>query len=344
MSNLGNLPQPPIPDKIFSYGLIGCGLIGEKRAAAIQAIGGRIVGVFDSNHQRANELARQHQSRALHSVNDLLHTPDIDIVVAATPNNLLADYGKRALRSGKHVLLEKPGALNQLEALEVSRTADECQLVAAVGFNHRQHPAMQKAKALMPEIGELMYVRGRYGHGGRLGYEKEWRANPQVSGGGELIDQGTHLIDLAWWYLGELRLRHATLTQSFWNMPVEDNCFLNLETTSGTKLAWLHASCSEWKNMFCLEIYGRQGKMQIDGLGGSYGPEKLTLYRMYPEMGPPLAASWEFPPGDLSWQHELVSLECDIQDGGHRVPRISHAANLLAITDEIYGNPANHLP
>lgn len=343
MSNSANLLHSN-PDRVFSYGLIGCGLIGEKRAAAIKSIGGQLVGVFDPDQHKAGALAKRYQGRVFPTADDLLQAPSIDIVVVATPNNLLAGYGKQSLQNGKHVLLEKPGAVNHHEALDLSRIAAESRLVAAVGFNHRHHPAMQKAKALLIEIGELMYIRGRYGHGGRLGYEREWRANPQISGGGELIDQGIHLIDLAWWYLGDLRLRHATLTRSFWDMPVEDNCFLNLESSSGTKLAWLHASCSEWKNLFSLEIYGREGKMQINGLGGSYGPESLTLYRMTPEMGPPHSTSWEFPPPDLSWEHELVSLECDIQDGGHRVPRISHAANILAITDEIYANPANQLP
>jgi len=343
MSNLLNPYAQILPERQFSYSLIGSGLIGEKRASAIKAIGGRLVGVYDLNHDSAASLARRHQAHSVQRVADLVSDATVDIIIIATPNSALAPYGKQALQAGKHVLLEKPGALNQNEALELFHISEQRNLVAAVGFNHRQHPAMQKAKALINEIGELMFVRGRYGHGGRLGYEKEWRANRLLSGGGELIDQGVHLIDLAWWYLGDLQLRHATLTRSFWDMPVEDNCFLNLEGTTDTKLAWLHASCCEWKNTFCLEIYGRKGKIQLDGLGGSYGPEKLTIFQMSEEMGPPVAASWEFPPPDLSWQHEMVSLEWDIQDGGHRVPRIKHAAKILGITDAIYANPSNHL-
>jgi predicted dehydrogenase len=86
-------------------------------------------------------------------------------------------------------------------------------------------------------------------------------------------------------------------------MPVEDNAFVELRTAAG-QIAWLHASCTEWKNLFSLEVFGRTGRLQWDGLGGSYGPERLTLYRMRPEMGPPDITTWEYPGEDLSWRAE----------------------------------------
>ena len=132
-----------------------------------------------------------------------------------------------------------------------------------------------------------MFVRGRYGHGGRIGYDREWRANPGLSGGGELIDQGVHMIDLSRWFLGDFREIQGYAHTYFWDMPVDDNGFMILRTAKN-QTAFLHVSCTEWKNLFSLEIYGRKAKLHIEGLGGSYGLEKLSFYKMLPEMVRPI--------------------------------------------------------
>ena len=181
-----------------------------------------------------------------------------------------------------------------------------------------------------------MFIRGRYGQGGRIGYEKEWRANPKISGGGELIDQGVHLIDLSQWFLGDFTSVEGFVETYFWNMPVEDNCFLTLRTEKG-QTAWLHVSCSEWKNMFCLEIYGKYGKLQIDGLGGSYGVERLTYYKMLPEMGPPETTIWEYPGEDKSWKYEFEDFINSIHNNKPVRGDLSDACETLNIVDKIYG-------
>src|SRR5205085_4775978 len=135
--------------------------------------------------------------------------------------------------------------------------------------------------------------------------DKEWRADPALAGGGELLDQGVHLIDLARWFLGDVVEVRGLADTFFWQMAVEDNGFLALRTATG-QVAWLHASCTEWKNLFCFEIFGRDGKLQVDGLGGSYGTERLTCYRMLPQMEPPETTIWEFPGEDRSWHEEFA--------------------------------------
>ena len=183
-----------------------------------------------------------------------------------------------------------------------------------------------------------MFIRGRYGHGGRLGYEKEWRADPDKSGGGELIDQGVHLIDLSRWFLGDLDVINSYAHTYFWDMPVEDNAFLMLKSDKD-KIAWLHVSCTEWKNMFSFEIYGKRGKLVIDGLGGSYGMEQLTYYRMYPKMGIPDIGIWKYKSKvDLSWQKELdYFIQCIKL---HKKPEgdISDAKKALDIVKTVYAN------
>jgi hypothetical protein len=157
------------------------------------------------------------------------------------------------------VLVEKPAARTLRELEPVLKAASRGASVVRVGFNHRYHRAMRKAKELISAgaLGPLMYVRGRYGHGGRVGYEKEWRANPERSGGGELIDQGPHLIDLARWFLNaEFPHVEGMAHTYFWDMPVDDNAFMLLRTADD-KAAFLHVSCTEWKNLFSMEIYER---------------------------------------------------------------------------------------
>ena len=181
----------------------------------------------------------------------------------------------------------------------------------------------------------MMFVRGRYGHGGRIGYDREWRANPALSGGGELIDQGVHLIDLARQFLGDFTNISGIARTYFWDMPVDDNAFLTLRTAHDTT-AFLHVSCTEWKNLFSLEIYGRNAKLHIEGLGGSYGPEKLTYYRMLPQMGPPETSTWEFPGADTSWEREFAAFVSDIEQNRRPAANLDDARATLAIVEKIY--------
>ncbi len=184
-------------------------------------------------------------------------------------------------------------------------------------------------------VGPLMFIRARYGHGGRVGYDREWRADPQLSGGGELIDQGVHLIDLAGWFLGDFPTVEGHAATYFWHMPVDDNAFLSLRTAAG-QTAWLQVSCSEWKNLFSFEIYGRTGKLSVDGLGGSYGVERLAYYRMLPEMGPPETTVWEYPRGDASWRLEMANFLQDIRSGRVPAPGLREAAAALRVVESVY--------
>jgi len=210
-------------------------------------------------------------------------------------------------------------------------------VLVRVGFNHRYHRAFRKARTLFDDgvLGEMMFIRARYGHGGRIGYEQEWRADPARSGGGELIDQGPHLIDLARWFLGDFEEVQGFAHTYYWDMPVDDNGFMLLKTR-GQQVAMLHASCTEWKNLFSMEIYGRDGKLEISGLGGSYGIERLAYYRMLPQMGPPETTIWEFPMADDSWGVELSEFYEDIAHGREPNASLHDALEALKVIEAIY--------
>jgi predicted dehydrogenase len=179
-----------------------------------------------------------------------------------------------------------------------------------------------------------MFVRARYGHGGRLGYENEWRAAPELSGGGEAIDQGVHLIDLARWFLGDFVDVQGAAPTFFWNMSVEDNAFFLLGTATG-RVALLHASWTEWKNLFSFEYAGRNGKLEIAGLGGSYGTERLAYYKMLPAMGPPETTIYEYPGADDSWQAEMAAFSDDIRLRRMPSPSVGDAQAALRIAEQV---------
>jgi predicted dehydrogenase len=165
--------------------------------------------------------------------------------------------------------------------------------------------------------------------------ETEWRGNPAMSGGGEMLDQGVHLIDLARWYLGDFPHVIGHVSRFFWDWQVDDNGFAILRTEGG-QVAFLHATCTEWKNLFSMEIYGRDGKLAIDGLGGSYGVEKLTYYKMLPQMGPPETTSWEYPFPDTSWDAEWAHLlEC-IHEKKQAMGNLDDALATLKVIGEMY--------
>ena len=320
----------------MNVAIIGCGLIGEKRAKALGDA--RLAVCADTNLARAEHLAGTvPDCAATTDWRSAAERKDIDIVIIATPHNALAEIAGVAIQAAKHVLVEKPAARHVDELRPLAALAGKNGVLARVGFNHRYHRAFRQARQIVDSdgLGPMMFLRARYGHGGRIGYEKEWRAQPEISGGGELIDQGVHVIDLARWFLGDFSEIDGYAHTYFWDMQVDDNAFLLLKT-SQKQVAFLHVSCTEWKNTFSFELYGKCGKLQIDGLGGSYGVERLAYYKMLPEMGPPETTVWEYPMSDNSWDVEMAEFLEDIRLGRQPAAGLQDAVAALDIVDRIY--------
>lgn len=316
------------------FAIIGCGLIGQKRLATLPP--GSLRVACDVEVSRADAMARATGCRATSRVEEALEG-EVEVVIVATTNSTLAPLAAQALRAGKQLLIEKPAGISVIEIEELERLAAQSGSIVRVGYNHRYHPALQKARIIADSgvLGPLMFIRGRYGHGGRVGYDREWRADRSLSGGGELIDQGVHLIDLAGWFLGDFTSVSGHAETYFWDMPVDDNAFLDLRNAAG-KTAWLHVSCTEWKNLFSFEIYGRNGKLHIQGLGGSYGIEQLAHYQMLPVMGPPETTIYEYPGPDTSWKLEMEEFLKDIQMRRLPQPGLREARKALQVVEKIY--------
>lgn len=319
----------------MKVGIVGCGLIGKKRTKALHA-DDQLIAICDNDFSRAESLNKDCGTAAKICADwkELLNFPGLEALIVATPHNMLPIVTAAAIEKGLAVLVEKPAARNPDEVREVIAVAEKKKAIVRVGFNHRYHPAFRKVRELQSSenFGPLMFIRGRYGHGGRLGMEKEWRGRPEISGGGELIDQGVHMIDLSRLWLGTVTEVNGWSHNYFWNMPVEDNGFLLLKNKD-KQAAFIQVSCTEWKNLFSFEIYFRNAKIDVSGLGGSYGVETLKYFKMLPQMGPPETQTFEYPGPDDSWNHEWSEFKRDIQQ--KRQPEAS-LYDALAALDVVY--------
>jgi predicted dehydrogenase len=297
-------------------GVIGCGLIGRKRAEALD--GDVLVGAYDLVPALAEQLAQDFEDTTACATLDALWAQRPDVVVVAVTHDQLAALSVAALEHGAHVLVEKPAAVSVAQVDAIEAAAQVAGRRVKVGFNHRFHPAIARAadEALSGAHGDVMFVRGRYGHGGRLGMEGEWRSDP-ARGGGEVVDQGMHLLDLSHWLLGPLPLHSALLRTQFWDTAVDDNAALLLGVPDDRRAPWatLHVTWTEWKNLFSLEVYCRTAKLHVEGLVKSYGSQRLTIYRMKPELGPPEVEVLDYPAEDVSWLEEWRHFRAALADG-----------------------------
>lgn len=322
-------------DKPLGVAIVGCGRIGTRRADVAAASGDRVLLAVDTNEGSSHALARRHRC-AVGSLDEALRRTDVDAIVVATVNSSLASITRAAVLARKHVLCEKPFA-NSVEEASMVADAVTPQQVVKIGFNHRYHPAIALAHRLMSEgaIGDPISVRGAYGHGGREGYANEWRADRTLSGGGELIDQGVHLVDLSRWFLGELNVVAGVIGTWFWPVQVEDNAFALLATPDG-RVASLHASWTQWRNLFRFEVIGRNGLLTVEGLGGSYGVERLTLGSRERLGAPPSEREWTFDGPDDSWESEWSDFTSAIRTQQRPLSDVADAIGTVRIVEELY--------
>jgi predicted dehydrogenase len=318
--------------------IIGAGLQGKRRAQALIGLAGaELVIVTAKERSSAELLAAQMHCAAGVGWEDVVGRKDIDVVVVCTPPDSHAAITLAALQEGKHVLCEKPLARTITEGEAMVETARKKGLLLKCGFNHRHHPGVMAAKKHFDSgaIGEPIFLRAVYGICGRPGYEKEWRADPKVTSGGQLMEQGIHVLDLFRWFLGAILDVTAVVETSYWPIaPLEDNAFVTCRTASGV-LASLHSSLTQWKNIFSFEVYGKEGYLAVEGLGGGYGTEKLVAGRAVFDR-PFAYETTEFRGGDTSWKDEWIAFVNAIANGGEILGNGTDGVEALRIVFAAY--------
>lgn len=320
-------------------GIVGAGVVGGRRAAAaVRSPRSRLVAVADVDESRASGLATRYGCRHLTDYRALLEDPAVDAVAVCTVNRWLAPITIAALESGRPVLCEKPMGRNGREAAAMAGAARRHDRPLKVGFTLRFQRGLARAHQLCEQgvLGPLFCIRAVYGHGGRPGYDLEWRADPELAGGGELLDQGVHLLDLARWFLGDLDQVFGLVPSWYWGRgAVDDNAFVVLSNRRG-QVASLHASWTQWKNRFWFEVCGRDGSVEAEGLGGSYGPERLTLRRRRATGGPPDEERVDLGPPVSAWDADWDDFLDAVELG--RPPAVSgdEALEVMRMVDAVY--------
>lgn len=322
----------------MNIGIIGSGQIGNKRAQALVKFKDDVIlAVADVDKEKAKNLGKIIGCEYFTDPQKVIENPKIDVVVVSTINKYLAPLSLQALRAGKHVLCEKPLGTNTAEIKQCVNVAEKNRLIYKAGYNHRFHPAIFKTHQLVKQgkIGKLMFIKASYGHGARPGYEKEWRAKKELSGGGELLDQGCHIIDLILWITGKkVSNIKASLSTQFWPIqPLEDNAFILLEL--GNITASFHTSWTQWKNEFIFEVYGQKGYIKINGLGGSYGKETLILGSGVPGK-PPEQRINQFDGPDNSWVDEWKNFKEAIKNPKKLFSLGKESLEVMNIIEKIY--------
>ena len=327
---------------MLRIGIAGYGKIGQVRAAELEKIDSvEIVGIYDVNEVVTDNI----NIRICESFDELLEL-GLDAVFVCAFNNVLSDFTVRALDFGIHVFCEKPPAKTTEELKLVINAEKKSGKLLKYGFNHRYHYSVIEAKKIIDsgEMGKLLWMRGVYGKAGSIDYDKNWRNYQEISGGGILIDQGIHMLDLLMYFSGgTFEKINSFVTTAFWNIEAEDNAFAIMQNKENVT-AMMHSSATQWRHKFSLEMAFAEGYVNLDGiLSGtrSYAPEKLVVGKREFEdithaMGKPKEETTWFEYDD-SWKLEVLEFiqavenSTEIENGTS-----SDAYRALALVEDIY--------
>ena len=255
----------------MQFGLVGAGGIGNVRAQALtQSAGCRLVAVTDQDEKRAQALAAATGAKAVPGYRELLKVDSLEAVIISTPPQFHEEIAVAAMAAGKHVLCEKPLANSVEAARRMVEAARHHGKTLATGFNHRYFEAVQFVKETLDSgaIGELDHIRAFTGHTGLSEFKAAWMHDKDVMGGGTLLDNGVHIIDLTRYLLGEVVEVYGIATTGVWKLDRSEDNGIAILTNPQGKHAVLQATWSEWKGYrFSIEAYGDRGMARA-----SYAP------------------------------------------------------------------------
>jgi predicted dehydrogenase len=323
----------------INVGIIGYGKMGKTRHKAINETGdGKLIAISEPN------LGEPLEQIPNLSHDEIISHPDIDAIIVCTPNFLNKELTIKALNAGKHVFCEKPPAFTASDVQEIRESESKSGKKLMYGFNHRHHDSVMRMKEIVDggDYGKILWMRGRYGKSVTEDYFQNWRAKKELSGGGILIDQGIHMLDLFLYLGGDFDRVKAEVSNLYWNLEVEDNAFVILKNTKSGMDASLHSTMTQWRHLFSLEVFMEKGYMVLNGLitsTMSYGEEVLSLAR---NRSTAPAATWKDEVktqyiDDHSWRYEMEHFFNAIKnDEGIKIGNSSDALKLMKIIDEIY--------
>jgi 1,5-anhydro-D-fructose reductase (1,5-anhydro-D-mannitol-forming) len=323
---------------MINVGIIGYGKMGQIRNQVIDSFDDvKVVSIFDTAKISA-------EAKIVDSPDKIIKDPDIDSVIISTPNYLNKNLTMQSLENGKNVFCEKPPAFNSIEVEEICQVEKKSGKKLMYGFNHRHHSSIKRMKEMVDgkEFGKVLWMRGRYGKSVDKAFYNNWRAKKKYAGGGILIDQGIHMLDLFLYLGGDFDKVQASVSNLYWKLNVEDNVFATLENTKTGMAASLHSTMTQWRHLFSLEVFLEKGYLILNGLktsSNTYGDEILTITKNR-SVAP--AATWEDEENitfhnDESWESELNEFFYSIKNNKKIKSGNSYdALKLMRIVDQIY--------
>ena len=319
-------------------GIIGFGKMGQLRFNIIKKLNiFKVVSIYDPGSTKKNKLF-------VNSLDDLFNNKNIEIIFICTPNYLNKQLTIESLKKKKHVFCEKPPGLNANDIKKVIAAEKKYKKILMYGFNHRHHDSIQMIKKIVDnkEFGRILWMRGRYGKSVATNFYKNWRSKKEYSGGGILIDQGIHMLDIFLYLAGDFDKIQATVSNLYWDLDIEDNVFALLQNSKNKIDASLHSTMTQWRNLFSLEVFFEKGYVVLNGLNTtskSYGEEVLNIAK---NRSLPPAAVWEEEENiyfkiDNSFEKEIIEFNKSIIKNTKPIIGNSlEALQLMKIVDKIY--------
>ena len=329
---------------MINTGIIGFGIMGKIRAKAIKVNGdANIISVYDNKETDFDGYSTSKNS------DEIINNPEIDAVFICTPNYLNKSLTIQGLKAGKHIFCEKPPAFNSTEIKDVRKVEEKSGKKLMYGFNHRHHTSVKKMKTMIDsgEFGKVIWMRGRYGKSVDKKFFSDWRADKKLAGGGILLDQGIHMLDLFLFLGSEFDEVKAYVSNIYWKADIEDNAFVLLKNTKTGVVASLHSTMTQWRHLFSLEIFLEKGYLVLNGIktsSGTYGDEILSIAK---NRSTAPAATWEDEEhityhDNNSWQSEVDHFYDAIRnDKNIKIGNSTDALQLMKIVDKIYQDGKN---
>lgn len=323
-------------------GIIGMGKMGKIRAQVVHELPSTDLRTIADIRPEALETYSVESFTDPYRIFD----QELDMVFVCTYNHAAPDLVVTALDHGLHVFCEKPPGKSAADVQRIREAAKRnpgCKI--KFGFNHRYHYSVMEAKSMIESgrFGKILWLRGVYGKAGGIQFENNWRSDKTKSGGGILLDQGIHMLDLLRYFIGDFTQVKSMVTTSFWKIPVEDNAFALLRTPEG-QIATFHSSSTQWKHKFSLEISLEDGYINLNGILSStrsYGDESLTFARKQFEdstfaFGKPREEMIYFDRDD-SWRLEVEDFVSAVrEDKPIESGNLEDALKVMKLVEEIY--------
>jgi predicted dehydrogenase len=266
----------------------------------------------------------------------------LDMLFVCMTNDVAPEVTIAGLEKGLHVFCEKPPGRDVSDiarVIEVERRHPGLKL--KYGFNHRYHDSVRDALRIVKsgELGAVINIRGVYGKSKILAFDSDWRTKRALAGGGILLDQGIHMVDMMRLFAGEFTDIHSFISNSFWKHDVEDNAYALMRTDAGV-VAFLHSSATQWRHRFHLEITLARGALILAGiLSGtkSYGSETLTVVNPHEEDGGDPREQWTSYNRDNSWRDEIADFaDAVLEDRPITVGSSDDALRTMHLVYQIY--------